>query len=139
MAMPDHKTVDAYIAAQPEPARGVLERVRRAVRNALPKADETLSYKIPMYRLPGGVVIYFAGWKQHYSLYPATKQVVATLREELRPYEVNNKGTIRFPYDKPVPAGLIGRIAKLRAKQVAEEAGANTTRKRPVKTKHRAG
>jgi uncharacterized protein YdhG (YjbR/CyaY superfamily) len=64
-------------------------------------------------------VLYFGGWKRHYSLYPATAQLVAACKDELAPYEVE-KGTIRFPLSEPVPVKLIGRIAKLRAKEVAE-------------------
>ena len=117
------KSVDAYIAAQPADVRDVLERVRSTIRKALPAAEEVISYQIPAYRLPGGVVIYFAGWRQHYSLYPATALVVAALKDELAPYE-KSKGTIRFPLCRPVPVRLIARIAKLRAKEVAERAGA---------------
>ena len=64
-------------------------------------------------------MLFFAGWKQHYSLYPATKRVIDAFKDDLAPYEVR-KGTIRFPLTKPVPVRLIGRIAKLRAKEVAE-------------------
>ena len=122
MAKTDFTSVDEYIASQPVPAQATLERVRGAIRKALPKAQEVISYQIPAYKTDGGAVIYFAGWKQHYSLYPATRQVVATLKDELAPYEVNNKGTIRFPLSERVPVKLIERIAKLRAKEVAERA-----------------
>jgi uncharacterized protein YdhG (YjbR/CyaY superfamily) len=62
--------VDEYISAQPETAQVVLRLVRSTLRKALPGAEEVISYKIPAYRLHGGIVLYFAGWKQHYSLYP---------------------------------------------------------------------
>jgi uncharacterized protein YdhG (YjbR/CyaY superfamily) len=78
-----------------------------------------ISYKIPTYKLNGRPVLYFAGWKQHYSLYPATDHVVAAFKDDLAPYEVN-KGAIRFPLSEPVPVKLIERIAKFRAKEVAE-------------------
>jgi uncharacterized protein YdhG (YjbR/CyaY superfamily) len=64
-------------------------------------------------------VLYFAGWKQHYSLYPATEHLLDAFKDELAPYDVN-KGTIRFPLSQPVPVKLIERIAKFRAKEVAE-------------------
>ena len=73
---------------------------------------------MPTYMLDGDRLLYFAVWKQHYSIYAATKQVVAAFREELAPYDVD-KGTIRFPLSEPVPATLIGRIAKFRAKELA--------------------
>jgi len=119
MAKTDFKSVDEYIASQPEIVQGVLERVRTAIRKAVPGAEEVISYKIPTYKLQGGPVLYFAGWKKHYSLYPATRRVIAEFKDDLAPYEVN-KATIRFPLSQPVPVKLIERIAKFRAKEVAE-------------------
>ena len=65
-------------------------------------------------------MLYFAGWKQHYSLYPSNKRLVAAFKDELAPYEVNDKGTIRFPLSEPVPVKLIEGIAKFRAREVVE-------------------
>src|SRR5438874_1413265 len=115
----DFKSVDDYIASQPKAIQDILERVRNAIREALPEAEEVISYKIPAYKLRGESVIYFAGWKQHYSLYPATKRVIAKFKEELAAYQIS-KATIRFPLSQPVPVKLIGRIAKFRAKEVKE-------------------
>jgi uncharacterized protein YdhG (YjbR/CyaY superfamily) len=98
--------------------KGTLERVRRAIREAVPEAEETISYKMPTYEVDGGPVLHFAGWKRHYSLYPAGRRLVEAFQDELAPYEVN-KGTIRFPLSQPVPVKLIGRMAKFRAKEVA--------------------
>jgi uncharacterized protein YdhG (YjbR/CyaY superfamily) len=120
MARPGFKSVDDYIAAQPREAQPTLQRVRAAIRKALPKAEEVISYQIPTYKLQGSYVIYFAGFKQHFSVYPAGARLVADMKDELEPYEYNNKGTIRFPLDKPPPVGLIGRIAKYRAQEVKE-------------------
>jgi uncharacterized protein YdhG (YjbR/CyaY superfamily) len=119
MAKTGFKNIDEYIAAQPEAARAVLGSVRRAIRKALPKAKEVISYKIPAYKLNGAVILYFAGWKRHYSLYPAGERLVAAFKQELAPYKIS-KGTIRFPLDKTVPAKLIERIAKRRATEIAE-------------------
>jgi len=113
------KSVDEYIASQPEAVRGILDRVRSSIRHALPKAQEVISYNIPAYKLHGGAVLYFAAWRRHYSLYPATAHVVSTFKDELAPYKVS-KGTIRFPLSEPVPVKLIERIAKVRAREVAE-------------------
>jgi uncharacterized protein YdhG (YjbR/CyaY superfamily) len=96
-----------------------LRSVRAAIRRALPGAEEGISYRIPVFKLGGRPVIYFAGWKEHYSLYPATGPVRAALKDELAPYDLS-KGTIRFPLSEPVPVKLVGRIARLRAKEVAE-------------------
>ena len=119
MAKTDFESVDQYIASQPAGVQGILGRVRNTIRKAVPGAEEVISYKIPAYKLHSGPVLYFAGWKQHYSLYPATERVVAAFKDELAPYEIT-KGTIRFPLSQPVPVKLIGRIAKFRAKEVAE-------------------
>ena len=110
------QSVDEYIASHPEAVQGILGRVRSAIREAVPEAEEVISYKIPTYRLHGRSVLHFAGWKQHYSLYPATGGVAAAFKDELASYEVE-KGTIRFPLSQPVPVKLIGRIAKFRAKE----------------------
>ena len=93
------------------------------MRKALPKAEEVISYQIPAYKLDGRVVAYFAGWKEHYSIYPAQRRLVAAFKERLAPYEVNNKGTIRFPLSERVPVGLIEAIARFRAKEVRENRG----------------
>jgi len=119
MAKTDFKSVDEYIASQPEAVQGVLKRVRNTIRKAVPGAEEVISYQIPAYKLPGGPVLYFAGWRKHYSLYPISGHAVAAFQDDLSPYEVS-KGTIRFPLSQPVPVKLIERIAKFRAKQVAE-------------------
>jgi uncharacterized protein YdhG (YjbR/CyaY superfamily) len=125
MAKTDFKSVDEYIASQPEVAQDILERVRRTIRKAVPEAEEVISYKIPTYKLHNARLLYFAGWKLHYSLYPATERLVATFQQELAPYEVD-KGTIRFPFSKPVPVKLIGRIARFRAREVVEREKART-------------
>lgn len=115
----DFKSVDEYIASQPDDVRRVLNRVRSTIRKAVPGAEEIISYKIPAYKVRGDRMLFFAGWKQHYSLYPATARVIEAFKDDLAPYEVS-KGTIRFPLSEPVPAKLIGRIAKFRAKEVTE-------------------
>jgi len=115
----DQRSVGAYIAAQPLPARTVLRRVRATIRKALPGATEGISYRIPIYRLDGRMVLYFAGFRHHYSIYPATARVKRALKKELTGL-VQSKGTIRFPLDAAVPTRLIARIAKLRAAEAAE-------------------
>ena len=123
MAKTDVTSVDEYIASQPEAVQGILRRVRSAIRKAVPEAEEVISYKIPAYKLHGTVLLYFAGWKQHYSLYPVNERVFAAFKDELAQYEIS-KGTVRFPLSKSVPAKLIERIAKFRAKEAAQRAEA---------------
>jgi uncharacterized protein YdhG (YjbR/CyaY superfamily) len=127
MAKTDFESVDQYIASQPEAVQRILGRVRSTIRKAVPEAREVISYKMPTYTLYGGRLLYFAVWKQHYSIYAATEQVVAAFRDELASYDVD-KGTIRFPLFEPVPVKLIGRIAKFRAKEVAGREQAKAAR-----------
>ena len=117
MAKTNFLSVDEYIATFPEDVQAILARVRDTVRKAVPEAVESISYQIPAYKLSGAPVLYFAGWKRHYSLYPASDQLVEALKDELAPFKVE-KGTIRFPLSQPVPVKLIERIAKLRAEEV---------------------
>jgi uncharacterized protein YdhG (YjbR/CyaY superfamily) len=108
------KQVDEYIGAQPEAVRPKLRQVRAAIRRAVPEAVEGFGYGMPGYKLNGKPLLYFAAFKQHYSLFAASGTFFASLEKELKDYE-QRKGTIHFPLDKPVPVALISRIAKLRA------------------------
>ncbi len=132
MAKTNFKSVDEYIALQPKQAQDILRLVRSTIRKAVPAAEEVISYQIPAYKLPRGTVLYFAGWKQHYSLYPITKPVIAEFKDELASYEVNNKGTVRFPLSEPVAVKLIGRIAKFRAKEIAGNEKAKSPARIPI-------
>src|SRR5580693_3758543 len=107
--MPTNFTsVDDYIALQPPAAQGVLERVRRIIRKSVPEAEETISYQIPAYKLRGTRLLFFAGWKHHYSLYPVNDALLAACQGDPGKYQVS-KGTIRFPLSEPIPAKLIER------------------------------
>jgi uncharacterized protein YdhG (YjbR/CyaY superfamily) len=135
----DVKSVDEYIASQPEKVQSILTQLRSTIRKAVPGAEETISYKIPTYKLRGGPMLYFAGWKKHYSIYPASGRLVAAFRDELAPYEVS-KGTIRFPISQPVPVELIARITEFRAGEVAESEKAKpASPKRASATQRRHG
>ncbi len=112
------KSVDEYIAAQPDAVRPKLEQVRAAIRKAVPEAVEGIAYRMPGYKLYGKPMLYFAGFKEHYSLFAASGTFFAALKEELSGYEMR-KGTVQFPLTKPVPVKLISRIAKLRAAEIA--------------------
>ena len=124
------QSVDEYIASQPEAAQAVLKRVRSTIRKAVPGAEETISYNIPTYKLQGERVLYFAGWKQHYSLYPITGRLQAAFKDELASYEIN-KSTIRFPLSQAAPLKLIEHIAKFRAEEALE--GGETKEPAPKK------
>ena len=124
-------TIDDYIAGFPRGIQTALTRVRRAIRRAVPDAEEAISYQIPAFRLNGRILIYFAGWASHYSLYPANDRLLAAFRDELAPYEASGKGTIRFPLDEPVPVKLIEAIAKFRARQSVERSRTTKTKTSP--------
>jgi uncharacterized protein YdhG (YjbR/CyaY superfamily) len=128
------KSIGDYIAAQPAPARAALRRVRATIRKALPRATEGISYRIPIYKLDGVMVLFFAGFQHHYSIYPATARVVRVLGKELAG-RVHSKGTIRFPLAEAVPERLIARIAKARAAEVAELRRAKAAKKKTSKKK----
>src|SRR5437879_8485183 len=115
------KSVDEYIAVQPEAMRAKLEQLRAAIRKAVPDAVEGIGYRMPGYKLHGKPMLYFAGFKEHYSLFAASGTFFEALEDELRGYELR-KGTVHFPLSKPVPVRLISRIAKLRAAGIAARA-----------------
>ena len=129
MAKTDFKTVDEYIATFGDGVQEVLRTIRRTIQDAVPDAEEVISYQIPAYKLRGVRVIYFAGWKEHYSLYPVSDRLVKSFKAELPPFEVK-KDTVRFPLSKPVPVKLIEHIAKVRAKEAAKTSTATPARER---------
>lgn len=128
------ESVDDYIAMQPPSSQPTLHAIRAAIRAALPDADESISYDIPTWKLPGGTtgVLHFAGWKKHASLYPATERVVDACADELSSFTVD-KGTIKLPLDKPVPTALISLIATIRAREVSEAAATRAAKKAATK------
>src|SRR5204863_9742673 len=115
------KSVDEYIAAQPEGVRPKLEQVRAVIRRAVPEAVEGIRYRMPGYKLHVKPILYFAGFKEHYSLFAASGTFFAALEDELKGYELR-KGTVHFPLTNPVPVKLISRIAKIRAAGIAATA-----------------
>jgi uncharacterized protein YdhG (YjbR/CyaY superfamily) len=114
---------------QPPTTQTALERVRGAIGKAVPDAEECISYQIPAYKLHGRVLLYFAGWKEHCSVYPASDAMIAAFPDELEQHRVS-KGTLRFPLSTPVPVKLIGRIAKFRAEEIAARKALHTKPKK---------
>ena len=133
MANTAYQTIDEYIASKPEALRPVLERVRGTIAKALPSAEEAISYQIPAFKVNGRVVVFFAGWKEHYSIYPAGPELLAAFAEELAGYAVS-KGTIQFPLDRPVPVRLISRIAKFKAEEAEQRAAAKKKKPKLAKS-----
>jgi uncharacterized protein YdhG (YjbR/CyaY superfamily) len=109
------KSVDEYLAGVPEPARSTLNKIRAAIRSAVPaEATETISYWIPAFKYKG-VLVWFAAFSDHCSLFP-TASVVEAFKNELKGYSTS-KGTIQFPTDKPLPTALVRKLVKLRVTQ----------------------
>ena len=105
-------SIDNYIATFPEDVQKILEELRSTIKAAAPEAKETISYNIPTFTLNGRYLIYFAGWKNHISLYPIPTGTEA-FNKQIAKY-VEGKGTLKFPLDKPLPLKLIAKIVKLK-------------------------
>jgi uncharacterized protein YdhG (YjbR/CyaY superfamily) len=125
MAKAKVTSIDQYIASKPEKLQLTLRRLRKAIHEAVPGLEESISYQIPALKRDGVPVLYFAGWSTHLSLYPAGDALVEAFKKELVGYK-RSKGTIQFPLSEPLPIHLIQRIAKYRAKKLTErEKGKN--------------
>jgi uncharacterized protein YdhG (YjbR/CyaY superfamily) len=128
MPRPTFASVDEYLAAQPDSARLALERVRATLLAALPGAEEGISYGIPVYRQNGTMILYFAGYKNHYAIYPATPTLLARLAKPLAK-RLRSKATIGFSYTEEFSARLVARIAKVRAAEARAAQVARATKK----------
>jgi uncharacterized protein YdhG (YjbR/CyaY superfamily) len=114
------KTIDEYIAAFPKEVQDVLEKIRSAIRESAPKAEETISYGIPAFKLNGGRgSVYFAGWKNHIGFYP-TPSGIEAFKKELAPFK-QEKGSVQFPLDKPIPYDLVKKIVRYRVTENLEK------------------
>ena len=111
-------TVEEYLAAQPGPRRDVLEALRTTIRAAAPGATESIAYDMPAFRLDDRFLVSYAAFKNHYSLFPASADVVAGLGDEIKPYLVG-KGTIRFPIGVAIPLSLVARVVAIRVQELA--------------------
>lgn len=114
-------SMDEYIATFPEDVQKILKKVRSTIKAAAPKAEETISYEIPTFKMNGKYLIYFAGWKKHISIYPipAGDEV---FRNAVEPY-VSGRGTLKFPLDQPIPYKLITQMVKLQIAENLEKTG----------------
>ncbi len=115
MVKTDFKTIDEYIASFPQDVQIILQQVRQAVREAAPKAEETISYQMPAYR-QNGILVYFAAFKHHIGFFPTSLGVEA-FKDQLKTYKTS-KGTIQFPLNQSMPLELIKEIVRFRVKQI---------------------
>jgi uncharacterized protein YdhG (YjbR/CyaY superfamily) len=110
---PPAKTVDDYLAGIPEPAQSTLRHIREVIRSVVPRdTTEVISYGMPMFKY-NGMLVGYAAFKDHCSLFPTGSGVIEKFVKELKDYSTN-KGTIRFPPDKPIPDSLIKKIVRAR-------------------------
>jgi len=112
-------SIDEYLATVSEDKRAVLEKLRRTIKAAAPKAEECISYRLPAFRLNGKMLVAFGATARHCSFYPMSATTIAAHQEDLNEYDTS-KGTIRFQPDKPMPAALVRKLVKAR---IAENNG----------------
>ena len=106
-------SIEEYLAAVPEPARTTLQNLRATIRSVLPKeATEVISYGMPAVRYKGPL-LYFSAFAKHCSFFPGNASLIAECKSDLKNYKTS-KGTIQFPLDKPLPAGLVKKLVKAR-------------------------
>jgi uncharacterized protein YdhG (YjbR/CyaY superfamily) len=113
-------SVADYLADLPRDRRTAMEDLRRAVTEAAPEATETIAYNMPALRLRGKFLVSYQAFENHYSLFPWSDHMATQLGDALKPY-LHGKGTIRFPADEPIPAGLVRQIVGLRVEEVRAE------------------
>jgi uncharacterized protein YdhG (YjbR/CyaY superfamily) len=108
------ETIDEYIAMYPDNIQNILEKLRQAIKESAPQAEEAISYRIPTFRLNGNLV-HFGAFEDHIAFFP-TPSGKEAFKKELSKYK-GGKGTIQFPLDKPIPFDLVRRIVKFRVKE----------------------
>jgi uncharacterized protein YdhG (YjbR/CyaY superfamily) len=114
------KTVDEYIAEFPkEEVQNVLEKIRSTIRESAPKAKEAISYGIPAFSLNSKGLVYFGAWKNHIGFYP-TPSGIEAFKKELAPFK-QQKGSVQFPLNKPIPYDLVKKIVRYRVTEISEE------------------
>ena len=128
-------TVGEYLNALPADVRSTLEKVRKAIKEAAPKAEEVISYHIPTYKYLG-TLVHFAAFKDHCSFFGASKRLLESFKEELQPYNVSGT-TIHFRADKPLPSALVKKLVKARIKENEERVQLknNQSAKKTIKKK----
>ncbi len=111
------QTVEEYIATFPAKTKKCLKDIRTTIKKVAPQAEEVISYNMPAFKLHG-MLIWYAGYKEHIGLYPKTT-VIQAFKKDLAVYK-QSKGTIQFPLDQSLPLDLIARIVKYRIRENLE-------------------
>ncbi len=112
------KNVEQYIATFPEATQLMLQELRACIKKNAPDAEEVISYQMPAYKLHG-MLVYFAGYKNHIGFYPGASPIIS-FQKELQSHK-NAKGSVQFPLDKKLPLTLIARMVKFKLKENMEK------------------
>jgi uncharacterized protein YdhG (YjbR/CyaY superfamily) len=113
------KTIDEYLAIVSDDKRAALEKLRKTIRAAIPKAEECISYGLAAFRLDGKPLVAFGATANHCAFYPMSSSTVEGHKVLLEKFDTS-KGTIRFAADKPLPAGLVKKLVKARVAENTE-------------------
>src|SRR2546422_5094610 len=113
------ETIDEYIGSFPENVQRILEKLRDTIRGATPEVLESISYDMPTFKLNGERLVYFSAWKNHIGFYSIPKGNEA-FKKELSPY-AGEKGSLRFPLDKPIPYDLVKKIVLFRVREIQQK------------------
>ena len=106
------KSVDVYISAFPKDVQKVLEKIRHTIRKSAPTATESISYRMPAYKLRGKPLVYFAAFTEHIGMYPPAPK---EFKKETEKY-AGPKGNLKFSLDEPIPFDLIRKIVQFKVK-----------------------
>jgi len=105
-------TINGYLAKLSAPKRAALQKLRRAIKAAAPRAEECISYQMPAFRLDGRMLVWFGAATNHCSFFPGAYPIAAC-EHDLKAYKTS-KGTIRFSADRPLPSTLVRKLVKAR-------------------------
>ncbi|MBA4317631.1 MAG: hypothetical protein C0412_04445 [Flavobacterium sp.] len=120
-------TIDEYIGSFPLEVQKILQELRIVIKKAAPDAEEKISYQMPAFGL-NGILVYFAAHKSHIGFYP-TASGIAAFKDKISKFKTS-RGTVQFPFDKPLPIRLIKDIVKFRAKENLKKGNARLVRKK---------
>jgi uncharacterized protein YdhG (YjbR/CyaY superfamily) len=110
------KTFDEYISALPPKVKKLMKDLRKAIKQAAPEAEEIISYNMPAFKIYGRILVYFAAHTKHVGFYPGNQVVNEIFKENLISYETS-KGTVKFPFEKPILVSLVKKIVQFRVKE----------------------
>lgn len=111
------ETIDDYIKSFPKDVQNILGKIRQSIKEAVPEAEETISYRMPAFKLKGRILVYFAAFRRHIGLYPPAPR---EFKNEVSKYE-GPKGNLKFPTGDPIPYDLVTKIVLFRKKAILDK------------------